>query len=53
MTPADLDDSEDGAPFHRLTNNNPGIIADYDHPETERVIFEVRVYPGDAIAGTA
>lgn len=52
MTPADLDDTEDnGAPFHRLTHNNPGIIADYDHPETGRVILEGAA--GDEIEGIA
>ncbi|WP_123537973.1 S9 family peptidase [Halosimplex salinum] len=49
---SDLDaTADDPDPRRRLTELNPDLVADYDHPEIERVTFEGA--DGDAVEGVA
>ena len=52
MGAGDLDaTADDDDPRRRLTDLNPDLVADYDHPEIERIDF--RGPDGDAVEGIA
>ena len=51
MDAAALDTDGDAAPAQRLTDLNPALVADYDHPEIERITFTGG--DGDDVEGIA